>query len=334
MNLETSMPFFRSNPVKLFATVLSAVLVMVATLPSHAADWKPTRAVTLLVPYSPGGGVDAQARAVAEQLQQIWGQPVIVENAPGADGVIGTRKAMSAAPDGHTLLVQLPSITIMRHLPTYKGPDPLSQLTPISAFSLLPAVVVANPALPGKTLPDVLKGCKTAKPGCTFGTTEIMARLLSGVLKEESALPDLVVANYKGGGQIVADLIANNVNFAIMGMTPVLPHHKVGKLKIVMTLGNKRSSAVPEVPNAVESGLPSFNIGTWYGLFAPKGTPADVVQGISAAVAHAVRSDGVRKAFGAVAADPLGNSPAEFAEMVKAENDRYAGLAKRFPIEQ
>jgi tripartite-type tricarboxylate transporter receptor subunit TctC len=313
------------------ALIVAASLTL--ALAARAADWVPNRPVTLIVPYSPGGGVDAQARAVAEQLQRMWSQTVIVENAPGADGVIGTRKVMNAKPDGLTLLVQLPSLTIIRHLPTYKGPDPVSQLTPVSAFSSLPAVVVATPGVAGKNLGEVVRSCKALADPCSLGTTEIMARLLGRALSDEAAMPNLVVVNYKGGGQLVADLIGNNVKLGIMGLTPVLPHHKSGALKVVMTLGDKRSAALPDVPTAVESGFASFNIGTWYGLFAPKGTPPEVVQGIAAAVGRAVRSESARKAFASVAAEPLGNTPSEFAAMVRAESERYTALVKKFPLE-
>jgi tripartite-type tricarboxylate transporter receptor subunit TctC len=315
-------------------TALVAAASLTAAVAAQAADWKPTRPVTLLVPYSPGGGVDAQARAMAEQLQHIWGQPVVVENAPGAGGAIGSRKAATAKPDGHTLLVQLPSLTLIKHLPNFSGPDPVQQLTPVSAFSSQPAVVVTHPSVPGKQVSEVIRYCKAQAEPCSFATTEIMARLLASVLREDAGLPDLVVVNYKGGGQAVTDLIAGNVKLGLTGLTAVLPHQRSGSLRVVMTLGHKRSSVLPDVPTAVESGLKSFDIGTWYGLFAPKGTPPDVVQGIASAVKQATRSEGVRKAFASIGADPIGNTPAEFATMVQTEVDRYAALTKRFPIEE
>lgn len=312
-----------------------AALALAACLPvaAIAADWKPDRPVTLVVPYSPGGGVDAQTRVVAKELQQIWGQPVIVENAPGADGVIGTRKVIDAKPNGQTLLVQIPSLTLIKHLPTFKGIDPLAQLAPVSALSTLPGVVAANAAVPAKTMDELVRYCKGAATPCSVGTTENMARLQARIMGEESALPTLVVANYKGGGQLITDLVANNISFAISGSTVMIPFVKTGALRVLMTMGDKRSSVLPDVPTAIEAGFPSYDATTWYGLFAPKGTPAEVQQGIAAAVREAVRRDDVRKMFGTIGAEPLGNAPAEFNAMVKRDAKRIESQVKRFPLD-
>jgi tripartite-type tricarboxylate transporter receptor subunit TctC len=312
-----------------------AALTVAACLPlaALAADWKPDRPVTLVVPYSPGGGTDAQTRVVAKELQQIWGQPVIVENVPGADGVIGTRKVIDAKPNGLTLLVQLPSLTLIKHLPTFKGSDPLAQLAPVSAFSALPGVVTANAALPVKSMEQLVRYCKSAATPCSVGTTENMARLQARIMGEENALPTLVVANYKGGGQMITDLVANNISFAIAGSTAVLPFVKTGALRVVMTMGDKRSAVLPDVPTAIEAGYPSFDATTWYGLFAPKGTPAEVQEGIAAAVRQAVKREDVRKSLFTIGAEPVGNTPAEFAAMVQREAKRIDAQVKRFPLD-
>ncbi|MBT2322239.1 tripartite tricarboxylate transporter substrate binding protein [Variovorax paradoxus] len=312
-----------------------AALALAACLPvaAIAADWKPDRPVTLVVPYSPGGGVDAQTRVVAKELQQIWGQPVIVENVPGADGVIGTRKVIDAKPNGQTLLVQIPSLTLIKHLPTFKGIDPLAQLVPVSAFSALPGVVTANAALPVKSMEQLVRYCKSAATPCSVGTTENMARLQARILGEESALPTLVVANYKGGGQMITDLVANNISFAIAGSTAVMPFVKTGALRVVMTMGDRRSAVLPDVPSAIEAGFASFDATTWYGLFAPKGTPAEIQQGIAAAVREAVKSEDVRKSLSTIGAEPVGNTPAEFTAKVQREAKRIEAQVKRFPLE-
>ncbi|MDM0085585.1 tripartite tricarboxylate transporter substrate binding protein [Variovorax sp. J31P179] len=312
-----------------------AALTVAACLPlaALAADWKPDHPVTLVVPYSPGGGTDAQTRVVAKELQQIWGQPVIVENVPGADGVIGTRKVIDAKPNGLTLLVQLPSLTLIKHLPTFKGSDPLAQLAPVSAFSALPGVVTANAALPVKSMEQLVRYCKSAATPCSVGTTENMARLQARIMGEENALPTLVVANYKGGGQMITDLVANNISFAIAGSTAVLPFVKTGALRVVMTMGDKRSAVLPDVPTAIEAGYPSFDATTWYGLFAPKGTPAEIQEGIAAAVRQAVKREDVRKSLFTIGAEPVGNTPAEFAAMVQREAKRIDAQVKRFPLD-
>ena len=299
---------------------------------AHAqATWKPDKQVTLVVPYSPGGGTDAQSRAVARELQRIWGQTVIVDNTAGADGLIGTRKVIESKPDGYTLLVQLNSLTLLKHLPTFKGTDPVTQLVPVSAFASLPVVLVANAKLPIKTVAELTSYCK-ANP-CSFGTTENVARLQAQMYKAETGIDNLVVVNYKGGGQLITDLVANHVNVAIMGITAALPHYKSGALRVLASAGKKRSPVMPEVPSALEAGMPGMDEPIWYGVFAPKDTPANIVQGIAAAVREAVKGDEVKKTFATLGSDAIGNSPAEFATMVKEEGDRMGALVKRFPIE-
>ena len=312
--------------------VLAFIAALGAASIAHAqATWKPDRQVTLVVPYSPGGGTDAQSRAVARELQRFWGQTVIVDNTAGADGLIGTRKVIESKPDGYTLLVQLNSLTLLRHLPTFKGTDPVTQLVPVSAFASLPVVVVANAKLPIKTVAELTAYCK-ANP-CSFGTTENVARLQAQMYKAETGIDNLVVVNYKGGGQLITDLVANHVNVAIMGITAALPHYKSGALRVLASAGKKRSPVMPEVPSALEAGMPGMDEPIWYGVFAPKDTPANIVQGIAAAVREAVKGDEVKKTFSTLGSDAIGNSPAEFATMVKDEGDRMGALVKRFPIE-
>lgn len=311
---------------------LALIVALGAASAAHAqATWKPDKQVTLVVPYSPGGGTDAQSRAVARELQRIWGQTVIVDNTAGADGLIGTRKVIESRPDGYTLLVQLNSLTLLKHLPTFKGTDPVTQLVPVSAFASLPVVLVANAKLPIKTVAELTSYCK-ANP-CSFGTTENVARLQAQMYKAETGIDNLVVVNYKGGGQLITDLVANHINVAIMGITAAMPHYKSGALRVLASAGTKRSPVMPEVPSAQEAGMPGMDEPIWYGVFAPKDTPANIVQGVAAAVREAIKGDEVKKTFATLGSDAIGNSPAEFATMVKEEADRMGVLVKRFPIE-
>jgi tripartite-type tricarboxylate transporter receptor subunit TctC len=310
-----------------------ALAAVLAAAPAARAQavWKPEKQVTLVVPYSPGGGTDAQSRAVARELQRIWGQTVIVDNTAGADGLIGTRKVIESKPDGYTLLVQLNSLTLLKHLPTFKGTDPVTQLVPISAFASLPGVLVANAKLPVTSVAELTRHCK-AQP-CSFGTTENVARLQAQMYKSETGMDNLVVVNYKGGGQLITDLVANNVNVAIMGITAAMPHYKSGALRVLASAGKKRSPVLPEVPSALEAGMPGMDEPIWYGIFAPKDTPANIVQGIAAAVREAVKAEDVKKTFAVLGSEAIGNTPAEFAAMVKDEGERMGALVKRFPIE-
>jgi tripartite-type tricarboxylate transporter receptor subunit TctC len=302
------------------------------TQAAPAAGWKPERPVTLVVPYSPGGGTDVMARQVAKELSRRWGQAVNVENTPGADGLLGTRRVIESKPDGYTYLVQLPSLVLNKHLPGFKGADPTTQLIPVVAYSVLAGVYVVNTAIPGKTLPEVLAYCRTAPQPCTFGTTENTARLRLQML-QSTELPSMIVVNYKGGGQLITDLVGNSINVGSMGYTAVIPHMASGKLKVVMSSGRERSPVLPDVQSAIEAGYPQLLGETWYGLFAPLGTPKPIVDAVSAAVREAIKDESVLKAFATLGASPIGNTPEQFAQLVREEAERLEALVRRFPIQ-
>jgi tripartite-type tricarboxylate transporter receptor subunit TctC len=302
------------------------------TQAAPAAGWKPERPVTLVVPYSPGGGTDVMARQVAKELSRRWGQAVNVENTPGADGLLGTRRVIESKPDGYTYLVQLPSLVLNKHLPGFKGADPTTQLIPVVAYSVLAGVYVVNTAIPGKTLPEVLAYCRTAPQPCTFGTTENTARLRLQML-QSTELPSMIVVNYKGGGQLITDLVGNSINVGSMGYTAVIPHMASGKRKVVMSSGRERSPVLPDVQSAIEAGYPQLLGETWYGLFAPLGTPKPIVDAVSAAVREAIKDEAVLKAFATLGASPIGNTPEQFAQLVREEAERLEALVRRFPIQ-
>jgi len=313
--------------------LIAAALCALAPPVFAQEAWHPDRPVTLVVPYAAGGGTDATARAVSKQLGVIWGQPVIVENMPGADGLIGTRRVMEAKPDGYTLVLQVPSIVITKYTPGLKGIDPLARLEPVTAVSQSPAAVVVSAKLPVKTFGEFVQYCKTAAQPCSLATGESLARVSAKQLAAEASLPSLIVVNYRGTGAIVTDMISNNVNMAFTGITAALPHYKAGTLKILATQGPKRAAALPEVPTTAEAGYPQFQSVTWFGLFAPKGTPANVTQGIVAALHEAVKDADVRKTIASAGAEPVVNTPAAFAAQVREESERMAALVKLYPLE-
>lgn len=304
-----------------------------SAMAAPAAPWKPDRPVTMVVPYAAGGGTDATARAVSKQLAQILGQPVVVENLPGADGLIGTRKVMEARPDGYTLLLQTPAITVTSHLPGLKGIDPLAKLLPLTAISQSPAAIVASAKLPVSTLTDLVRYCRTAAQPCSLGSGESLARVFGKQLAAEAGLPNLIVVNYRGIGPIVTDLIANNVNLSFTGITAALPHYKAGTLRILATQGRTRAAALPDVPTTTEAGFPQFLSVTWYGLFAPKGTPAAVAEGVVLALREGVKDSEVRRIIAAAGAEPVVNTPREFTAQVEEDRARIESLIRKYPLE-
>lgn len=315
-----------------FRATALALAAMAVTAFAHAQPaWKPDRPVTIVVPYVPGGGTDASARATAKLLGEQWGQPVLVVNQPGADGLIGTRKVTESKPDGYTLLLQTPAIVLTKHAPSFTGTDPLASLVPVTNIAQSPGVIVANSRFPATSLPELIKYCKTATTPCSMGTGENVAKLFGQQLKAE-VLPNLIVVNYKGTAAIITDMIANNVNFAVTGVASALPHQKAGTLKIVANQGTHRFAGAPDVRTVIETGMPQYEYTTWFGLFAPKGTPPAVTQSIYEAVREAMRHPELQTAITAAGAEPLVNTPDEFAAQVRKEDARFTALAKRFPL--
>lgn len=324
----------RGSVRPLLGVAITALGISLAPAASaESSTWKPTRPVTLVVPYSPGGGTDATARAVAKRLTTTLGQSVVVENQPGADGLIGTRRVIDAKPDGYTLLMQVPSVVVARYQPAQKGYDPLAHLTPVSAIGQSPQVVVASGKLPVKTLAELVQYCKAAKEPCSVGTGESVARLMAHEFSAEAGIDNLILVNYKGTAAIVGDLVAGNVSLALSGVAATTPMHRAGALRILAANSPRRSPDLPEVPTSAEAGMPQLQSMSWFGLFAPKGTPADLVEAIYQALREAGNDAEVQRAIKISGAELVLNTPAQFAELLRKDQAYYGALANRFPFE-
>jgi tripartite-type tricarboxylate transporter receptor subunit TctC len=315
-------------------TAITAALLATSTgVLAQNVEWTPRKPVTLVVPYNPGGGTDATARAVARQLAVIWKQPVLVENMPGADGLIGTRRVIDAQPDGYTLLVQVPSIVLMKYQASLKGIDPLSRLAPVTSLATSPTALVVGSVQPFKTLSELVKYCKASQVPCSAGSGENSSKVRARQFAQDNGLPELTIVNYRGTSPIVNDLVAGNVTMAFTGITAALPLHKTGRLRIIATNGDKRPSVLPDVPTSMEAGWPDSYSVTWYGVFAPKATPPQILRAVAKAMKATAQATEVKNAISIAGAEPQMNTPEEFAAEVKRDNDRLSALAKRFPIE-
>jgi len=311
--------------------VALAITGLSAVAGAQAPAWTPDRQVTLVVPYNPGGGTDATARAVASRLALLWKQPVMVENLGGADGLIGTRRVIEAAPDGYTLLFQVPSILLMKYQRSLKGIDPITRLAPVTAVATSPSALVITGSLPVKTLPELVAYCRS-KP-CNVGSGENSSKVRAQKFAADYKLHDMSVVNYKGTSPIVTDLVSGNLTMAFTGITAALPMHKAGRLRILVTDGDHRAHALPDVPTSQESGWPDSYSVTWYGVFAPKGTPAPITQAIADAIRETGKDKHVQEALSVAGAEPAFSSPAEFTEMIRRDGARLADLVRRFPLE-
>jgi tripartite-type tricarboxylate transporter receptor subunit TctC len=310
---------------------LTLVFVAAAPAPWAQAVWAPTKPVTMVVPYNAGGGTDATARAVAKRLSVLWRHPVVIENIGGADGLIGTRRVIDAPADGYTLLFQVPSLVLMKYQPSLKGIDPLARLEPVTAVATSPTAVVIGGTLPVKNFQELVAYCKS-KP-CNAGSGENSSKVRARQFAADNKLADLAIVGYRGTAPIVSDLVSGNLTMAFTGITAALPLHKMGRLRILVTNGERRALALPDVPTSQESGWADSYSVTWYGVFAPKGTPASITGAIAKAMKEAGADPEVQRAIEIAGAEPSFNTPAQFAEQVRQDDRRLSALAKRFPFE-
>jgi tripartite-type tricarboxylate transporter receptor subunit TctC len=316
--------------MKSFAAMMFACIATAAMAQSY-----PTRPVTIVVPFPPGGGTDTGARIIATKLSQKWGQPVIVENKGGAAGMMGADQVSKAKPDGYTLLMgnigtQAINPTLYGKKMTY---NPDSAFTPVGLVAELPLVLLAGPAMSAKSAKELIATAK-AQPGkVTYSSSGAGgAPHLAGALFEKETRTDLLHVPYKGGGPAIADLIAGHVDISFATILEASGHVKGGRLRALGVTSEKRSPALPDVPTLAESGLPGFNTASWIGLLAPAGTPKDIVEKVSRDMREVVATPEVREQFLNQGATPAGTSPEAFAALIDRDRKRYAQIIQERSI--
>lgn len=300
---------------------------------AQVKSWPTERPVTLIVPYAAGGSVDAMARALGQGITSKFRQSVIIENVGGAEGYIGTRRVIESKPDGYTLLVQVPALTILNQLPAVKGqPDPLSQLAPVTSIAASPVLLVGSAKIPAKNFKEFVNYCKSSPKPCSAGSGESLGRLRAQQIAAEAGLPNLVNVPYRGTNPAIADLISGNIELTFVNLPNALPHQKSGNVRILAVQDTKRSPHLPDVPTTAESGFPQFQMISWFGLFAPKDTPAEVLQQISGALASLKEQEDLQRAVAAAGATLVLNSPLEFSQGVEKESNIWNALARQYPL--
>lgn len=289
----------------------------------------PSRAVTLVVPYSPGGGHDAMARVLAERLAARTGQTVLVNNKAGANGMLGAEFVTQAAPDGYTLLFASPAEIVISPI-AYKTMryDPARDLVPVTLAGMTPLVVVANPAVGVKTIPELIALAR-AQPGkLSFGTAgNASSQHLAGALLNNMAGIDLQHIPYKGAGPATNDVLSGQIPFAIVGMVPVLGQIRAGKLVALAVTQRERVAWAPELPTVAEApGMKGFEATHWMGVFAPARTPPEIVQKLQAEIAAVLATPEVRARLLTMGIEPVANTPAEFRDFLAADRERFTRM--------
>jgi tripartite-type tricarboxylate transporter receptor subunit TctC len=308
-------------------------LVAAATLvaaPVAMAQTYPTKPVKLVVPFPPGGSLDITGRLLAQKLTEAWGQPVVVENKPGAGGNIGADLVAKSAPDGYTILLGALSTHAVNPSLYAKMPyDAAKDFAPITLIAITPNVLVVNAASPVNNAREFIAYAK-ANPGkLSFGSgSNGSAGHLAGELFKVETGTDAVHVPFKGGAPATQALLAGDTQFMFDNLANAMAQVKAGKLKALAVTTAKRSPLVPELPTMAEAGLPGFDISTWYGLFAPAGTPPAIVAKWNADVTKILNSPEVRTRLIADGAEPAPNTPEQFAQMIASELTKYARIVK------
>ena len=318
---------------KFFTLAQACVLAVTAASALYggsamAQAW-PSRPISLIVPFPAGGTTDVLARAVGQELSKSLGQPVLVESKPGAGATLGADFVAKAKPDGYTLLMGAVHHTIATSAYKKLPYDFQKDLLPVTIVALVPNLLVVNPAVPARNVSELLALAKASPGKLSYGSAgNGTAHHLIGAQFESMAGVQLLHVPYKGSGPLVTDLLGGQITMSFDTITPVLSHIRAGKLRALAVTTNKRSPALPEVPTLDESGLKGFNLGTWFGVLAPAGTPKDLVSRLNTELVKIIHSPEFKKRMDDIGAEPVGNTPEQMAQQIRDDTERFAKLVK------
>lgn len=293
----------------------------------------PAKAIRIIVPFPPGGTTDALARILSQRMTAAWGQPVLVENRAGAGATLGADMVAKSPADGYTLLMGAAHHTIAQSvytkLPYHFGRD----FAPVSVIAMVPNMLVVNAAVPARTIDEFVALARSQPGKLNYGTAGAgTAHHLIGEMFKLKAGVDLLHIPYKGSAPAVSDLVGGQIQVMFDTVTSGLPQVKAGKTRALAVTTAKRSSALPDVPTLSETVLPGFDVGTWFGILAPAGTPPSVIEKIRAEIDQMVKAPDIRKQFLEMGAEPVGNTPAQMAAQIKSELTSYEALAKQIKL--
>src|SRR6188508_1670840 len=314
-----------------FIWALATILITCGA--SAAADY-PTRTITLVVPFPPGGGVDTLARVVAQKLSEAFHQQVVVDNRAGGGGTIGTRVVAQAAPDGYTLLLgHTGTISINPSLYVHAGLDPRKDFTPVGLIGSMPVALLAHPSFPARTVGDFIAMAKKDPGKFNLGTSAVGTGgyMCAELFKAESGV-DVTLIPYKGTAPVMNDLLGGHVPMAFGVLPPALGNLQAGHLRAIAVTSKQRFSLLPDVPTFDESGMPGFEAVLHYGLLAPRGTPPDIVGILSAELRKLGNDPEVQKRIHQEGGDPLVSTPAEYADDIDREEKKWSKLVHQLGL--
>ena len=314
---------------KLALSVLATGALALAPLAAQAQAF-PSKALTIVVPFSAGGTTDILARVVGQYMAKDLGQPVIIDNRAGAGGNIGAQMVARAAPDGYTLLMGTVGTHAINQSLYKKMPfDPIKDFAPITRVALVPNLLVANPSQPFKTVKELIAYAK-ANPGkVTFASSGSGTSIhLSGEMFQQMAGVEMQHIPYKGSAPALTDLLGGQTAIMFDNMPSVIGHVRNGKLRPIAVTTPTRSPALPDVPTIAESGVPGYSATSWFGLLAPASTPAPVIAKLNASILKALADPEVKKKLAEQGAEPHGEKPEQFAEFIRSETAKWGQTVK------
>lgn len=311
----------------LLALLALAGLGLAAHAQPAATDW-PNKPIRWVVPFPPGGAMDAIARTLGEKAGKTLGQPFVIENRPGAGGNIGADYVAKQPGDGYTMMIT--SIGMATNKPLYSklNYDPVKDFAPVSLLAVVPNVLVTNATQPDvKNIKDVIAAARKAPGKLTYASAGNGTSIhLAGEVFTSLAQVDMLHIPYKGSGPAVSDLLGGQVNYMFDSITSARPHIQSGKLRALGVTTAKRSSTLPDVPTLAEAGVPGYEVSPWFAVFMPASTPKAIVGKLNKALLDAMKDPEVTKRFDTIGAEPVGSTPDELAKHLALESERWTKL--------
>jgi tripartite-type tricarboxylate transporter receptor subunit TctC len=314
--------------MKTWLRAVGIAAIALCTGAALAQDAYPNKTVRVIVPYAAGGGTDALARLVAQRLSDKWKQPVVVENRPGAEGVIGSDAVAKSAPDGYTLLWAVQAHAINPFVRLNMPFDTQKAFVPITQVAATPYVIAVGKKLPARSMAELLAQAK-ANPGkISFGSSDPGARIMGELFKSGAGI-DIVNVPYKGSAPILNDLLGGHIEMGFVSLPSAMTHYKAGTIALVAVSTPQRTALAAEIPTVAESGVKDFDVSIWWGLFAPAGTPREIVDKIQRDLVQIGEEGDFREAIMKAGAVPVLSTPPAFAKFVSDEMARAERVVKQ-----
>jgi tripartite-type tricarboxylate transporter receptor subunit TctC len=318
------------KPFTIRSMLYGSVIVALTMLVSHVALGQayPTRPIRVVVPSSPGAGVtDIMARLVGQHLSASIGQQIVIDNRPGASGILGSEVVSRAVPDGYTLLMANVSLVVNPYLYPKMPYDPLKDFMPITMVNSAPLLLVVHPSIAAKSVTELIAYAKSHPGQLNYGSGGLGSTpyLAAELFKSLSGI-DVVHVPYRGGAPALSDLVGGQLSFMIENMPGTMPYARAGNLRALAITSPHRSQLAPELPTMAEAGVPGYEMSGWNGIFAVKGTPPEIVVRLHSEVAKILRTPEVRQELAALGAEPVGDTPEEFAAFIRSEKARWGKI--------